>query len=151
MFTQCPITPSSTFRYDFVVQQSGTFLSHAHSGLHRTNGVSGIFTVRTHNDLSANSYDIDLSENTIFILDWNNELGEELAPGYNIDMNMPVSILINGFGTFLHPKTGEYTFVPLPVFYVQRGKRNLFRFVNARVHACPSDLSVCIYFIWTVL
>lgn len=29
--TQCPVAPGHSFKYDFVVEQSGTYLWHSHS------------------------------------------------------------------------------------------------------------------------
>lgn len=147
MVTQCPIASGSTFRYDFVVQQCGTYFYHAHTGIQRINGLNGVFTVRTPNDLNADAYDTDSSENTIFLLDWDNALAEEKSPGTGTSRTAPLpdSVLINGFGNYLDPDSGTYAFAPIPVFYAERGKRNLFRLVNARSDACISQFSVSIF------
>lgn len=145
MVTQCPIAPGTTFRYDFEVRQTGTHFYHAHTGIERINGLNGVFTIRTLNDQNADAYDTDCSENTIFLLDWDNKLAEEKSPGTSKVAPVPDSLLINGFGSYLDPESGSYAFAPIPVFYAERGKRNLFRLVNARSDACISELSVNLF------
>lgn len=142
MLTQCPIASATTFRYDFTVKQFGTYFYHAHTGIHRLNGLTGHFTIRTQNDPNADTYDVDLPENTIILLDWSNHLNEEKTPGTNTTLRLPNDVLINGFGSYFDSELGTFAYAPMPVFYVERGKRNLFRVVNARSDACSSDIRV---------
>lgn len=143
MVTQCPINMGNTFRYIFTASEPGTLVYHAHSGLHRSNGLVGKLIVRESKDPHANLYDYDLAEHSILLLDWNNVLAEDFEPGQRSRFTVADSILINGLGNYLNPKTGEYTFAPIAAFYVQRSKKHRFRFANAGSHICPLEITVC--------
>lgn len=54
---------------------------HAHSGLHRMNGVYGSLIVRESNDPNRDLYDYDLDEHRIVLSDWKNVMVETAAPG----------------------------------------------------------------------
>lgn len=43
--TQCPIPPRASFLYDFVVNQTGTYWYHSHSGAQYSDGLRGVFIV----------------------------------------------------------------------------------------------------------
>ncbi|SGZ52816.1 CIC11C00000002709 [Sungouiella intermedia] len=43
--TQCPIAPGTTFIYDFVVEQTGTYWYHLHLGSQYSDGLRGMFIV----------------------------------------------------------------------------------------------------------
>lgn len=144
MVTQCPIVPGTTFRYDFIAAQSGSHFYHAHSGLQRVNGIAGVLNVRDVDDPNADSYDFDLPEHSILLLDWYDSMIEDKAPGFESDMLFADSLIINGFGDYFNSKTNTSMFAPMAVFYVERGKKHRFRIVNARAHNFPADLSVCI-------
>ncbi|XP_031624237.1 laccase-3-like isoform X2 [Contarinia nasturtii] len=142
MVTQCPILSGNTFRYDFNVPQPGSFWYHSHSGVQRGNGIFGSFTVRQENDPNAKYYDYDRAEHSIVLSDWNNFLSEEFIPGHKNQPLRPDSILINGCGSFNNVPFGNFTFAPMAVFYVERGKRHLFRLVNTGSHNCPMEFSI---------
>lgn len=82
-------------------------------------------------------------EHSLVLTDWNNHLAEVKAPGTKTQTFHPDSLLINGFGNYLNPKTGEYTYAPMAAFYVERGKKHRFRIDNAASLNCPFELSVC--------
>lgn len=145
MVTQCPIAPGTTFRYDFNGREPGTFFYHAHTGVHRTNGLVGIFNIRDPDDPNADYYDYDLPEHTILLTDWNNVMAEEKAPGSSVQIVIPDSVLINGFGSYLDPQLGTFTYTPTPAFHVERGHRYRFRIVNGGSHNCPMELNVRIF------
>ncbi|XP_031636102.1 laccase-2-like isoform X2 [Contarinia nasturtii] len=142
MVTQCPIASGNTFRYDFHVRESGTHYYHAHSGLHRSNGIFGALNVRQQNDPNAEYYDYDRAEHSILLSDWNNFLAEENMPGRRAYRMKTESILINGRGSFMDRETGNFTFAPMEVFYVERGKRHVFRIDNTASHNCPFEFSI---------
>lgn len=142
MVTQCPILAGNSYRYIFNTSDPGTHLYHAHSGLHRTNGIFGKLTVREANDSSAEYFDYDLDENSIILADWNNELAEERAPGTLSETLLPESFLIDGYGQYVDSTTNICNFAPMAVFYVERGKRHRFRIANAGSHYCPVEISV---------
>lgn len=81
MVTQCPILAGNSFRYIFNAREAGTHYYHAHSGLHRSNGLFGPINIRDPNDPNADYYDYDLDEHSIMLADWNNVMAEEKAPG----------------------------------------------------------------------
>ena len=142
MVTQCPINTGNTFRYKFKASEAGTLFYHAHSGVHRSNGVVGKFVVRDPNEPHANAYDYDLAEHSILLLDWNNDMAEEKAPGIRSVRSLPDGILINGFGNYFDPNNGDYKYAPIAVFYVERGKKHRFRFANAGSHPCAQEIWV---------
>lgn len=138
MVTQCPINSGTTFRYSFRATDVGTHVWHAQSGSRRSNGLVGMLIVRDPNDTHANAYDHDLAEHSILLMDWTNEMSEYLR---NVSA-LPDSILINGFGNYLNPKTGQYSYAPTAAFYVERGKKHRLRFANAGSHSCPFEIMV---------
>lgn len=145
MVTQCPIFSDNTFRYVFYAREAGTHYYHAHSGLHRTNGVVGKLNIREQFDPNADQYDFDLKEHSVLLSDWNNMLAEELAPGIQTSVVRPDSLLINGHGSYLDPVTKTYTYAPIAAFYMQKGKRHRMRIDNAASHNCPFEFCVCIF------
>lgn len=147
LVTQCPINTANTFRYAFYASDAGTHVSHAHSGVHRSNGLAGKLCVREPNDPHKNAYDYDLAEHSVLLLDWINELAENEEPGIRNASQKPDSVLINGFGSYFDTNANNYKYSPMEVFYVQRGKKHRFRIANAGSHVCPLEISVGIPFI----
>lgn len=111
-------------------------------GVQRTNGLVGKINVREQNDPNAEFYDYDLREHSILLADWNNFLAEEKAPGIKSAPLRPESILINGFGSFVDKESGNHTYAPMEVFYVEKDKRHRFRIDNAASHNCPFEFCV---------
>lgn len=142
MVTQCPIAGSNSFRYVFNASEAGTHLYHAHSGLHRMNGLFGSLIVREANDPNADLYDYDLDEHSIVLSDWNNVAVETTAPGTKIQFVMPDSILFNEFGNYFNNQTNQSLHTPMAVFYMERGKRHRFRISNIGGHFCPFEFNV---------
>lgn len=143
LLTQCPINTGNTFRYAFYASEAGTHVAHAHSGVHRSNGLVGPLIVREENDPNDKMYDYDLAEHHILLFDWDNELAESHEPGVQNASPKPDSVLINGFGNYFDTKVNKYKFAPMEVFYVQRGKKHRLRIANAGTHICPIEISVC--------
>jgi iron transport multicopper oxidase len=73
--TQCPISPNETLLYDFVVEQSGTFWYHSHSGAQYSDGLRGIFVV--HDREKEDNYKFD-KELTWSVSDWYHLSSKEL-------------------------------------------------------------------------
>lgn len=142
MVTQCPINAANTFRYEFYTTNAGTQVWHAHSGVHRTNGITGTLVIRDSNDPNANMYDYDLAEHSILLFDWDIQMAEDNLPGIRNAIPLSRTVLINGFGSHYDSTTGKNTFAPMEVFYVQRGKRHRFRIMNAGSNACQFGISV---------
>lgn len=142
MVTQCPISSGNTFRYAFNARESGTQYYHAHTGLHRTNGCVGLLNVREQNDSNVEFYDYDLSEHSILLSDWNNYLAESKSMDLKTEPAHPESILINGRGSYYDETSDSYTYAPMEVFYVERGKRHRFRLDNAASQYCAFEFCV---------
>lgn len=147
MVTQCPIFHGNSFRYIFNAFEAGTHLYHAHSGVHRMNGLFGKLIVREPNDANANEYDYDSNEHAIVIADWNNVMAEIAAPGGKHIDQFPQSFLINGFGNYVDKKTNQSTNAPMAVFYLERGKRHRLRISTVGAHFCPFEISVSLEFL----
>lgn len=148
MVTQCPISSGNTFRYIFHAREPGTHYYHAHTGFHRSNGCYGKLTVREHNDPNALHYDYDTKEHSIMLSDWINYSAEENSPGKRHGIMQPYeySVLINGFGSYFNATTGQYTYAPMAVFYVERGKRHRYRLDNSASEYCPFEFCVWFFF-----
>lgn len=142
MVTQCPIFGGNSFRYMFNASQEGTHMYHAHSGVHRMNGLFGNLIVREANDPNADLYDYDLNEHLILLSDWNNVLAEVAAPGHKALDQYPDSIVINGLGNYFVNATNRFIHTPMAVFYVERGSRHRFRISHIGGHFCPFEMTV---------
>lgn len=142
MTTQCPINTAQTFRYAFYATEPGTHMAHAHTAVHRSNGLVGKLIVREVNDPNAKLYDYDLDEHSVLLVDWDNTLAEDYEPGIRDTPRKPDTVLINGFGIFFDMNTKKYANAPIAAFYLQRGKRHRFRLVNGGSRICPFELSV---------
>lgn len=73
LVTQCPIAPGSTFIYDFVVEQHGTYWYHSHTGNQYLDGLRGALIVHDPNE--PFEYDEDV---VLTISDWYHSSHQEL-------------------------------------------------------------------------
>nr|BAI66144.1 laccase [Pleurotus salmoneostramineus] len=121
MITQCPITPGSSFLYEFAAtEQAGTFWYHSHLQAQYCDGLRGPFIVYDPEDPHADLYDVD-DESTILTLgDWYHLPSPEIHSKPTSD-----STLINGKGRSVGNST-----VPLHVLEVQQGQRYRIRLLN---------------------
>ncbi|EFX81872.1 hypothetical protein DAPPUDRAFT_49503, partial [Daphnia pulex] len=150
LVTQCPISPASSFRYNFIAENPGTHFYHSHSGIsfQRADGVFGSLIVRQsrQNDPHSSLYDYDLPEHVMLVSDWLGELGvaKFVAHHHDDGDNKPTSMIINGRGRL--PKSrSELTSnetMPLSVFNVEQGQRYRFRVISNGFLNCPIQLSV---------
>ncbi|GLB43342.1 putative multicopper oxidase family protein [Lyophyllum shimeji] len=124
--TQCPITPNSSFVYDFsVVGQTGTYWYHSHLSTQYCDGLRGAFVVKSDNEPYINDYDVDDESTIITLADWFHKPAPEqtgIVPAPN-----PDSTLINGKGRYLSAPGKP---VDLAVINVVKGKRYRFRIVG---------------------
>ncbi|XP_076641101.1 uncharacterized protein LOC143352472 [Halictus rubicundus] len=144
--TQCPIPSSSTFRYQFYAHDPGTHFWHAHTGLHKMDGVFGSLIVRepAKNEPNANLYNFDLANHVIVVNDW---MTEEATARYPGRLNGTVgqhadSILINGKGRYTNPNNNATTSTSLEVITVDPNRRYRFRLVNAFCTTCAAEFSI---------
>lgn len=89
-------------RYQFAAGNSGTHFWHAHTGLHKMDGIFGSLIIREPIETEPNTdlYDFDLSNHIIVINDWMNEESTERYPGRETGVTgqSANSLLINGKG-----------------------------------------------------
>ncbi|XP_062551445.1 uncharacterized protein LOC134216595 [Armigeres subalbatus] len=143
MVTQCPIAPSTSFRYMFKAEDPGTQWYHSHTGYHLANGHLGVAVVRNPLDVNVGLYDFDLSEHVILITDWTLDSVERWVPGQQSSQMKVDSILINGRGRYHNDAAGiKVDYVPLTVFRVQKGKRYRFRLISGGSQYCPFQLQI---------
>lgn len=144
--TQCPIEFSTTFRYSYRATEPGTQFYHSHSGHQKVNGHYGALIIREpkEDDPNKDEYDFDLPEHTVLASDWMHNMAEMFMPGLPTRPNgiKPNSLLINGHGRYINPKTGEYTKTPYHVYNVEQGHKYRFRFINSGSHVCPMQLQI---------
>ncbi|XP_046415745.1 oxidoreductase ptaE-like [Neodiprion fabricii] len=141
--TQCPIG-GTTFRYAFPVEESGTFMWHSHTGLHRPNGQYGALVAReprSEEPWSEDLYDHDLPEHTIVLSDWMHDTSEMYFPGLPSRKpgTAPTTILINGLGWYLYGDGSDDSInasLPVSTFHVQENSRYRFRVINANSQVC---------------
>lgn len=136
--TQCPIHYNSQFRYIFQALDVGTHFYHSHAGNQKADGLHGVLIVRepTADSKIASFYDFDLPQHSILATDWMHELSDNFLPGIAKRSALTEAMLINGRGRYLN-KNSEYTNTPIPVFYVQSGKKFRFRLINSATNVCP--------------
>ncbi|CAL7947013.1 unnamed protein product [Xylocopa violacea] len=144
--TQCPIASPSTFRYDFVAQNSGTHFYHSHVFTHMLDGQIGGLIVRDSpsEDPHRHLYDEDI--HVIFINDWMHQLSFEFYPGYfgNLAVNGQAAqnILINGLGWWNKSNPTTESNGDVSLFTVQKGKRYRMRMINSMSTVCIAELSI---------
>lgn len=141
--TQCPIPYNSEFRYIFRAIDVGTHFYHSHSGNQKADGLYGALIVRepTIDNEIVKSYDYDLPQHTLIATDWMHAFSDNFLPGIVKRSTLIESMLINGRGRFMN-KDFEYSDTPIPVFYVQRGKKFRFRLINSATNVCPYQFQI---------
>ncbi|XP_076653957.1 uncharacterized protein LOC143359705 [Halictus rubicundus] len=138
--TQCPIPSSSTFRYQFEVDNSGTHFYHSHVSTYMLDGQTGPLIVKNPVDPHKQLYD---DERIVHLNDWMHELSLERIPGRfrtNPLGQAPDNILINGIGNWTDPSTRNTT-GRLAVIHVQPGLRYRMRIINAFSTVCLAEIS----------
>ncbi|XP_043254604.1 laccase-3-like [Colletes gigas] len=142
--TQCPIPSSSTFRYEFKVQNSGTHFYHSHMSTFMLDGQYGPLIVRDtpSQERHLNLYDED--KHLVFLSDWMHELSLERVPGwYRHDIGQTAqNILINGRGNWVDPVTKKSTNASISVYEVEKGKRYRFRIINSFSTVCLAEYRI---------
>ncbi|XP_012258923.2 laccase-like [Athalia rosae] len=144
--TQCPIPHATTFRYQWMADEAGTYFWHSHSGLQKLDGVYGPLVVRPINGTDPNEalYDVDSNDQLIFINDWMHELANDHFPGL-LGPNqgqLPDNLLINGKGRYTDPVSGNTTTTPLDVITVKPGLRYRMRMVSSMCTVCPVIITI---------
>ncbi|KAG7209471.1 hypothetical protein KM043_015558 [Ampulex compressa] len=145
--TQCPINDYNTFRYQWYADNQGTHFWHAHSALHKMDGLFGSLIVRQPEIYDPNNklYNYDLSEHVILINDWMHEASTERFPGRSSGPGVmgqhPDAILINGRGRHTFPN-GTQTRSHLQVFHVRPNRRYRFRLINAFCTTCSGQITI---------
>jgi hypothetical protein len=71
-------------------------------GLQKLDGIQGNLVIRTpqSTDRNGNTYDVDVPEHTLMILDWMNTTAEERFPGLlqRLPGQLPITFLLEGRG-----------------------------------------------------
>ncbi|KAF5720936.1 putative multicopper oxidase [Fusarium globosum] len=101
-FTQCPITPGTSFTYNFTIgaEEQGTFWWHSHFDVQRGDGLWGGLVVH-----SPDEVDLQTEDYLLMIGDWFHRNQTEVL-GWYADASsrgnepVPDSLLINGRGRF---------------------------------------------------
>ncbi|XP_041470356.1 laccase-like [Lytechinus variegatus] len=143
--SQCPILPGNKFRYNFIADHPGTHFWHAHTGMHRADGLFGPLIIRQSKQDDPHNllYDHDLPEHTVFLSDW---MHKAISAAYLSDHfrgvdEGPVTILINGMGaSAVYGSTSSTT--PRVIYEVQQGKRYRFRVISSAITNIPMKVSV---------
>ncbi|XP_071856607.1 uncharacterized protein [Bombus fervidus] len=142
--TQCPIASSSTFRYDFVVKNSGTHWYHSHIWTHLLDGQYGPLIIQDPPSKNPHRDLYDKDEIIIFLSDWMHELSLERYPGWvrHNPGQLPENILINGLGNYTDPVTGQTTNGSLTEYTVKKGERHRIRLINSFSTVCVGELRI---------
>ncbi|XP_034950594.1 laccase-1-like isoform X2 [Chelonus insularis] len=144
--TQCPIAEGTTFRYQWRAQNPGSHFWHAHTGLHKAEGVDGAIVIRQPHQDEPNHdlYDSDDFDNIIFISDWMHESVASHFPGTttrNVGQD-PDNFLINGRGQWMNSTDKSRTTTPLATFNVRKNMRYRLRIINSCAFGCPVQLTI---------
>lgn len=161
--TQCPILPGQSFDQRFVVDQTGSYFYHSHSGPQMTNGLYGPLVIHPRsttdptmtNDSPGPGPDVDVADEFVLMFqDWNHDWDSNLVTmkmrwgiysrgkkyqstkthaGVRYSGFVFHSGLVNGRGRF-YDNDGHHNDAPLSIFTVQQGKRYKLRLMN------PSDI-----------
>ncbi|XP_076766747.1 uncharacterized protein LOC143433334 [Xylocopa sonorina] len=145
--SQCPISPGSTFRYDYVATEAGTHFWHSHLGFQRGDGVFGALIVRVPPKMNWHNVLYDIDEHTVLITDWTHQLGIDkfLSHHHAGGDNKPPNLLVNGLGRFAinqNRRTASTVVMPIATFTVKQNARHRFRLINAEFLNCPIELSI---------
>lgn len=138
--TQCPVGPSSGFRYSFIASNPGTHFWHAQTGLERGDGVFGPLIV--HQSHENDPYQ-KLAQHIMTINDWfhSSTQSKYVLQQHSNQEAKPKSILINGRGPQKHD-ADEVARVPYSKFIVANDTRYRMRVINAAVTNCPVTVTV---------
>ncbi|CAK9302423.1 unnamed protein product [Gordionus sp. m RMFG-2023] len=147
MVTQCPIIGGSTFQYVWKAQPAGTKFWHAHTALHRVDGIVGSLIV---NPIPTHAYKTykgstgfnNINEIIVIIQEWKNSL----SPFHFIkDDESAPSLLING-------RQGVFPLSPPSYFLVKQydtDPNDLFfdtlpyvRFISNGFLYCPIEIVI---------
>ncbi|KAF7290430.1 Laccase I [Mycena chlorophos] len=119
--TQCPITPSHSFAYNFHTgNQAGTFWYHSHLSTQYCDGLRGPLVIYDPADPQKHLYDVDNESTVITLSDWYHFP----SPAHPL-ITLFNSTLINGLGRY---EGGPLT--ELAVVSVARNVRYRFRLVS---------------------
>ncbi|KAF7303974.1 Laccase I [Mycena indigotica] len=125
--TQCPISPSHSFSYDFTPKgQAGTFWYHSHLQLQYCDGLRGPLIIYDPRDPYQGLYDVDDESTVVTLGDWLHFTSRNLPFPPIFD-----TTLVNGLGRFAGGPLS-----PLAVISVKKGLRYRFRLLNI---ACDPD------------
>ena len=143
--TQCPIPSSTTFRYQFAADNSGTHFYHSHISTHMIDGQYGSLIIK--DPPSENPYRdmYDEDNHVIFLSDWLHEFSVERFPGrYRKNIGQTAqNFLINGRGNWTDPDNpNDTTNGNLTEFVVTQNKRYRFRIINSFSTVCIAELSI---------
>ncbi|KAJ8722548.1 hypothetical protein PYW07_003728 [Mythimna separata] len=130
MVTQCPIAYGQTYKYAFVATSSGTFLYHADSVSHQSDGVYGSLIINQPHPLEPHSslYDYDRSgENTLTVAAKFPEL--LTAKLEDVSKLKPDALIINGDGD-------------ISKIFVMAGFAYRVRLINAIAIECPIIVNI---------
>ncbi|CAG8688893.1 28472_t:CDS:2 [Dentiscutata erythropus] len=140
--TQCPIPNRVTFKYDFTLEQFGTFWYHAHHLSQMIDGLKGPFIIHNPKDPYRGTYDY---EYVVTLSDWYHTPTGILLQQFSDDSYtgfspVPDSGEISGFGQYdcnAAPKNSTCNSNnEVATYVVQKGKKYRFRIINtsALVH-----------------
>ncbi|KAL5274167.1 hypothetical protein ACFFRR_000750 [Megaselia abdita] len=132
--TQYPIQPGKTMRYRFIAENPGTYWYHSHYGMQRAWGVSGSLIFRQPKKLDSfgHFYDIDTTDQVIFLSDW----------AYNHTRNPIGNLLINGKGHVQRTNKSEVHSNFYAKFHVKEKLRYRFRVIFEGYSQCNVEFSI---------
>ncbi|KAH6606454.1 l-ascorbate oxidase [Trichoderma cornu-damae] len=143
--TQCPVSPSSEFTYEFQVRhQSGTYWYHAHHSAQASDGLLGPVVVHSRDERTALQKLDYVSDRIVMVQDHYHNLTSEilmqyLQPGMENNEPVPDNGLINGRG--VRDCAGfegwdcDAANVSVPTFDLAAGGRHRLRIINVGAFA----------------
>nr|ALQ52760.1 laccase BP76 [Neocapritermes taracua] len=147
MLTQCSILEGDVFRYDFFANNEGTLYWHSHDGLQKLDGIQGSIVVRKpkSTDLNGDTYDLDVPDHTLLILDWINTTAGERFPGLlqRLPGQEPITFLLEDRGPTML-SSGQLIGPPVPYkeVWVESGKRFRLRLLGGLCTVTGVEFSI---------
>nr|CAD7428056.1 unnamed protein product [Timema monikensis] len=145
MLTQCAVQFPDSFRYQFHVEQCGTYFYHSHVAFNKPDGIHGPLVSRCPKSEECNChlYDYDQPCHTLSITGWTHRPATmDMHPGTSTTLSgIPDNLLFNGKGQYTSPD-GNTTRTPLARFKVTYGKKYRWRLINSSSFVCQIQLFI---------
>lgn len=122
--TQCPIPPNSTFVYDFVVEQTGTYWYHLHLGSQYSDGLRGMFIVE---EEAVLDYPFEFDEDVpLSVCDWYHRESKGIMADFKSRYNPTGAEPVPQNALFNETRNATWTVQPDTTYYLRIVNMGMF-------------------------